>query len=140
MGAGVCCACLNALIVICFREQIAHIYNNDPAVVGLAVGLLLFAAAFQVVDAMQAWGIGVLRGYNDTKTISIVSLICYWVIGLPLGYGLTYGHLTGTPWGPSGFWTAYIVSLVVASACYIWRIRKLHRMGPDAVRAKIGLA
>lgn len=139
LGAGVTCACFNALMVMCFRNQIALIYNNDPAVVALAASLLLFAGAFQVVDAIQAWGIGVLRGYNDTATISIVCLICYWGIGLPLGYTLAYGQLTGTPWGAAGFWVAYIVSLCVASCCYIWRIRHLHRLDATAVRIKLGL-
>lgn len=140
LGAGIICACLNATLVVIFREEITLIYNNDPAVVTLAAHLLLFAAAFQIVDAVQAWGIGVLRGYNDTRIILIVSLICYWCIGLPLGYTLTYGHLTGTPWGAAGFWTAYIITLSVTSCCYIWRVRYLHRMGPAAVRKKIGLA
>ncbi|MEG2172710.1 MAG: MATE family efflux transporter [Desulfovibrionaceae bacterium] len=139
LGAGVSCACFNALLVVCFREQIALIYNSDPEVVALAAHLLLFAAAFQVVDAVQAWGIGVLRGYNDTATISVVCLVCYWCIGLPLGYTLTYGYLTGTPWGAAGFWMAYITSLCVASCCYIWRINHLHRLDSQAVRIKLGL-
>lgn len=137
LGASIICACFNAGLVVVFRHEIALIYNSDPAVVALAAHLLLFAAAFQVVDALQAWGIGVLRGYNDTLTISLVCLVCYWGIGLPLGYALTYGHLTGTPWGPAGFWTAYIVTLAVASCCYIWRILHMHGLSVEQVRKKV---
>lgn len=139
LGASIVCACLNAAIVVAFRHEIALIYNNEPEVVALAAYLLLFAAAFQLVDAFQAWGIGVLRGYNDTLTISWVCFVCYWGIGLPLGYTLTYGQLTGTPWGAAGFWTSYIITLSVASCCYIWRIMQMHKLDVAQVRKKVGV-
>lgn len=139
LGAGVICATFNALLVIFLREPITHIYNNEPDVVQLASYLLLFAAAFQIVDAVQAWGIGVLRGYNDTKIISIMCFVCYWIVGLPLGYGLCFGYLSDTAWGAAGFWTAYIVALIIASVCYLSRILVLHRLSPAQVKAKLGL-
>lgn len=138
LGASILCACLNAGIVVIFRYEIALIYNHEPEVVALAGHLLLFAAAFQVVDALQSWGIGVLRGYNDTLTISLVCLVCYWGIGLPLGYTLTYGQLTGTAWGAAGFWMSYIITLSVASCCYIWRIMQMHKLDVAQVRIKLG--
>ena len=32
---------------------------------------------------LQMTGIGVLRGYNDTRIISVICFIAYWIIGLP---------------------------------------------------------
>ncbi len=138
MIMGICCATLNALLTVFFREQIVLVYNTDPAVVVLAAHLLLYAAAFQVMDAAQAVSIGVLRGYNDTRVISAVCFVAYWVIGLPVGYALARTHRLGDPWGAAGFWLAYLLALGFGALCYIVRILYLHRQDAAKIRSMIG--
>lgn len=138
MIMGICCATLNALLTVFFREQIVLVYNTDPAVVVLAAHLLLYAAAFQVMDAAQAVSIGVLRGYNDTRVISAVCFVAYWVIGLPVGYALARTHRLGEPWGAAGFWLAYLLALGFGALCYIVRILYLHRQDAAKIRSMIG--
>lgn len=134
---GVSIAGVNALCTTLFRHQIVYIYNNDPAVVALASHLLLFAAAFQVLDAIQAVGIGILRGYNDTRTISIVSFTVYWLVSLPLGYALARTSLLGEPMGAAGFWVSYIVALGLGALCYSARIVHLHGLDAERLRQQI---
>ena len=97
-------ACFTGLVTILWRHQIAAVYNNDPVVLGLASHLLLFAATYQITDAVQVVSVGILRGYNDTRAILCVTLISYWVFALPVGYTLGRTHLWGDPLGPQGFW------------------------------------
>ena len=41
-------ALLTMTSTLCLRPQLAQTYNSDPAVLGLAVGLLVFAAVHQI--------------------------------------------------------------------------------------------
>ena len=121
--AAVCTATVTAL----WRGQIAAVYNDDPAVLGLAAHLLLFAATYQLTDAIQVVSVGILRGYNDTRAILCVTLVSYWVFALPLGYTLGRTHLWGAPLGPQGFWTAFIVGVSIAAVLLFFRVRVLVR-------------
>ena len=131
-------ALINSLGTVLLRHQIVLIYNNDPAVVALAAHLLLYAAAFQVIDAIQAVGIGILRGYNDTRVISLVCFGAYWLVGLPVGYGLARTEFFGPAWGAAGFWLAYLLALGLGALCYTLRIIYLHRQDGDDLRRRIG--
>jgi multidrug resistance protein, MATE family len=136
--AALCCAVCMALLSYTFRYQFVALYGDTPAVVELAVGLFAYMATYQLVDAVQAVSLGILRGYNDTRIISYVCFVTYWLIGLPLGYTLTYTTwLTAQPMGAQGFWTAYIVALSVGMCCYLWRVRWLHKLGKDAVQVRL---
>ena len=120
-------ACCTATVTILWRHQIAAVYNNDPVVLGLASHLLLFAATYQITDAVQVVSVGILRGYNDTRAILCVTLVSYWMLALPLGYTLGRTHLWGDPVGPQGFWTAFIVGVSVAAVLLVSRVRVLER-------------
>lgn len=134
---GVACALVNGLLTVIFRERIVLVYNTDPAVVLLAAHLLVYAAAFQVMDAVQAVSIGVLRGYNDTRVISAVCFAAYWVVGLPVGYILARTRWTGEAWGAAGFWMAYLLALGFGALCYLLRILYLHRQDAGRIRTMI---
>ena len=120
-----------------FREQIVHIYNDDPAVTALATGLLLLGSCYQLVDALQTISIGILRTYNDTRTISLVCFASYWVIGLPLGFTLARTDLVVPALGAAGFWIAYIAALGFGALCYLARVHHLHGLDAGAVRRRI---
>lgn len=135
---GMGCSLVAAALTLLFREQIIAIYINDAQVAALTMHLLLFTAAYQFVDAVQTIGIGILRGYNDTRIISIVCLVSYWGIGLPVGYTLARTDwLTTAPLGAQGFWTAYLLALGFSALCYSLRLRHLHRLDAETIARKI---
>ena len=120
-----------------FREQIVHIYNDDPAVTALAMSLLLLGSCYQLVDALQTISIGILRAYNDTRIISLVCFTSYWIIGLPLGFTLARTDWLVPAMGPAGFWISYIVALGFGALCYLIRVHHLHGLDAEAVRRRI---
>lgn len=135
---GMGCSLLAAACTLLFREQIIAIYIDDAQVAALTMHLLLFTAAYQFVDAVQTISIGILRGYNDTRIISIVCLVSYWGIGLPVGYTLARTDwLTAAPLGAQGFWTAYLLALGFSALCYSLRLRYLHRLDAETIARKI---
>ena len=102
---------LSAICIFLFPELIAGLYTNDPAVKNMAVSLLFMAAIFQISDGLQVSGSGALRGLKDTKVPMVITVVAYWVIGMPLGYTLGV-TLEG---GPRAMWIGFIFGLTAAA-------------------------
>ncbi len=112
-----------ALVVLFFtHESIIGLYTNDQELIALAITLFFIYLVFILPDTTQTICVGVLRGLQDSKAIFVVTIISYWIIGMPLGVSAAYGYLTGTPLEAQGFWFSFIVALTGASAMYIGRI------------------
>ena len=108
------------LVLIASRHYLPYLYNHDPAVVGRATTLLLIAALFQVSDGLQVVGLGALRGLEDVKVPSVVALLAYWSLALPIGYSL--GFLLG--WGAPGVWVGLLTGLSTVAGVLLWRFRR----------------
>lgn len=114
------------LLLIFGHDFIISLYSNDPDVMVLASLLLLFCAAYQLPDCLQVVSIGVLRGFKDSKIIFVVTIISYWVVGMPIGYSLAYG-LFGEVMAAQGFWIGFICALMTATICYAVRLLYLFK-------------
>src|SRR5690606_14234026 len=88
MGAGF--MVLSGILMVFGNKLIPMLYINDPEVIQIASVLLIIAALFQISDGVQVVGLGALRGLEDVKVPSLISLIAYWIIGLPVGYLLCF--------------------------------------------------
>lgn len=130
-------AILTGVACIVFRHGIVMIYNTDPAIVALSMELLVYLGAYQLVDGLQMVGIGVLRGYNDTRIISVICFVGYWFIGLPLGYILARTDLLAPAMGAAGFWVAFLAALGFCALGYWLRVRYLHSLAPDEIMARV---
>jgi multidrug resistance protein, MATE family len=127
---GLTVACCTALVTVSLREQIALMYNRNPEVVLLASQLMLFAAIYQISDAIQVIGAGILRGYKDTRSIFFITFIAYWLLGLPTGYLLGLTDFIVPHLGPKGFWIGFIIGLTASAIMILSRILWLQRQ-PD---------
>ncbi|TDL34821.1 MATE family efflux transporter [Jeotgalibacillus sp. S-D1] len=125
MGVGIAASIssLLGIIVFFFREPIASIYVNDPAVVDLTVQFLFFAVLFQLSDAIQAPVQGILRGYKDVNITLIMTMISYWVIGLPSGYLLA----NWTSLEYFGYWVGLIAGLTAGAVTLSIRLIKIQK-------------
>ncbi|MDO8266248.1 MAG: MATE family efflux transporter [Moraxellaceae bacterium] len=115
-------ACVSATFIVLTRHQLTALYTNDVAVQALAADLLLFAAAYQVVDALQVGAAGSLRGLQDTHGPMVLTMVAYWVVAMPLGYTLGLTLLMGNRYGPYGFWAGLVAGLAVAAVLLNWRL------------------
>ncbi|MCQ8782375.1 MATE family efflux transporter [Mangrovibrevibacter kandeliae] len=98
---------------------------NAGEVLLFAVPLLGIAAAFQIVDALQVIGAGLLRGLKDTRTPMLLAVTGYWLIGLPAAYLLCFvAH-----WGASGIWWGLAISLAIAAVVLNWRFHRREALG-----------
>lgn len=104
-------------------EAIARALSEDAEVVALATTLFLAVALMQVSDGVQSTSLGALRGMLDTRQPTLVSLIAYWPIALPAGYGL--GFVADL--GAVGVWIGFCLGLSVAALALPWRFWRLTR-------------
>ncbi|MDY6918788.1 MAG: MATE family efflux transporter [Pseudomonadota bacterium] len=116
-------ALVNSALMAWLRHPIAAIYTDDPVVIELAAGLLLFAALFQLSDCLQVGANGVLRGMKDTRWPMLITVLAYWGLGLPVGYLLGLTHWLGPPLAARGFWIGLLVGLTAAAIMLCWRVQ-----------------
>ncbi len=114
---------LSAVFLVTLPGPIARIYSADQGVITIAIQLLLIAAVFQLSDGLQVSAAGALRGLKDTRGPMIVTVVAYWLLGLPFGYWLCFQR----DLGPRGLWIGIIGGLTVAGVLLAARFRGLAR-------------
>ncbi|HET6565788.1 MAG TPA: MATE family efflux transporter [Xanthomonadales bacterium] len=115
--------CCNMILMLVFPEYIVALYTDDAAVAALAVSLLFYAGIFQLPDGLQICATGALRGLKDTRMPMLYNLFAYWVIGLSLGYYLTFHQQLG----PAGMWIGMIAGLTVGGGLMVVRFLNITR-------------
>lgn len=112
-----------AIAFTLFRNELPKFFNKNADVLAMAGLLLLFAAVFQISDATQAIGAGLLRGIKDVKTPTLLIGIAYWIIGIPVGLLLAFTYKMGA----AGMWAGLITGLTFASLFLVRRFFKMTR-------------
>ncbi len=108
----------SALTLAFAGEVIAQAITDQPDVVAVATVIFLVFAMMQIADGVQSTMLGALRGMSDTGYPAQVSMVAYWLVALPLGWGLS-------AWlGPSGIWAGFFVALLGAGGALTWRFIK----------------
>lgn len=116
--SGTVLACGTMLLIAVFRADMARAYSSDLDVQAVAMYLLLFALAYQLVDAWQVTSAGMLRGMQDTQATMWITLFCYWGVALPLGiYWSRVLH-----YGAAGLWAGLVLGLGLAAVLLAWRL------------------
>ena len=124
LGGGV--GVVGAIIFIALPGPLIWLFleesNPDGATVAAyAVPLLAVAATFQLFDALQAVGAGLLRGVKDMRAAMVIAVTSYWIIGMPLAYILAFPF----GFGGVGVWSGLAAGLAVAALLLNWRYFRL---------------
>jgi len=123
-------AVVSAIGIALFNGPIASAYTNDAQVAALAAHLLVFAALFQLPDAIQVATSCAIRAYKVTRPPMVIHMTAFWGICLPLGVVLGLAP-TWLPWRPveamaaQGFWIALVVGLSIAAVGLVWLLNRL---------------
>ena len=120
------CSILFSLIamtfLILFGDAVVSIYVDidDPSreqIIHIGALLLIAAALFQFVDGGQAMALGLLRGIQDTAVPMIITILSYWLVGIPSAYLFAFV----LNWAPLGIWAGLATGL--GSAALLLSIR-----------------
>ena len=98
---------------------------QGPAIIAMGAMLLVYAALFQLTDALQVVALGFLRGVHDTRVPMVIAGFSYWVVGMPVAYGLAFPLGVG----PAGLWLGLCVGLTLAAIMLMWRFWRGVRRG-----------
>ncbi|WP_339922191.1 MATE family efflux transporter [uncultured Cyclobacterium sp.] len=110
-----------AITFLLLKNYLPLLYIDDRQVVEMAASLLIIAGIFQISDGLQVVALGSLRGLSDVKIPTVVTLIAYWVIGLPLGYYLAFK----LHWNELGIWIGLLIGLTLTAIMLIYRFHSL---------------
>lgn len=116
LGAIIALIC--SILIFLFAGNIVRAYSNDIEVQVLAIALIKLAAIYQIPNAIQLNISGVLRGYKDTKSLLLISLIAFWIVGVGSGWILANKF----NFGVFGFWYGLIAGLTLAAVLTILRL------------------
>jgi MATE family multidrug resistance protein len=114
---------LCGLLFFALRFYLPTLYIDDAEVISLSASLLIIAGLFQLSDGVQVVGLGVLRGLEDVKIPTIVTLIAYWVLGLPLGYVMA----CELGWAEKGIWIGLFTGLTITAVMLFYRFHQLSK-------------
>ena len=108
-----------AVIFLTLPAPIARVFTPDRGVIAAAIPLLLVAAGFQFFDGIQITVTGALRGAGRTLPPLLAHLLCYWIIGLPLGILFCFRVRLGA----AGLWLGLLIALTGAAIVLlaVWR-------------------
>ncbi|KQU25271.1 MATE family efflux transporter [Bacillus sp. Leaf13] len=111
-------------ILFLFREPVASAYTKDYNVMMLTSHFLIYAIFFQISDALQAPIQGILRGYKDVNVTFAMSLVSYWILGLPIGFIFA----KYTDMGAFGYWIGLISGLALGAIGLAARLRYIQQV------------
>ncbi len=119
-----------AVFIYLFPEALIGIFitpvdAETTQVFNLAVGFLMVAAIFQIVDGAQVVGAGMLRGLHDTTVPMYFAAFGYWVVGIGVGAWLAFRQ----GWDGIGVWTGLATGLAIVSVLMLARWSMRGRLG-----------
>ena len=119
-----------ALVSVAFLlapAWLARLYTADAMVLAIAAPTILVCAVAAVPDGTQAVLMGALRGASDVWPATLLYVIAFWMVMVPLGYLLGVRHAMGAV----GLMMSICVAAVVAAALLGWRF---HVVSSRAIR------
>lgn len=100
-------------------EWIASYFTQDTELLKMVGRLLLVAAAFQIVDAVNIIARSVLQGTGDVRFCAIAGILLAWMMTPPLTWLLAYQAGLGA----LGGWLGLSLEILVTTVIFWLRIR-----------------
>lgn len=103
-----------------WASDIVGLFDHKEQVVSIAVQCL---RVFCLGYLFMAYGMVLsqaLNGAGDTRTPTLINIVCFWAVEIPLAYVLA----TGLHWGPPGVFWSVAISETLLALIAIWVFRR----------------
>lgn len=115
-------ASFTVCLLLLFKNTLTGLFTPNLEVIDLALHLILLLALYQFFDYLQIILSNILRAYEDTKSIFIITFCAYWIVGLPVGYILGLTDWIIAPIGAAGFWIGFNFGLATSAVMMYCRM------------------
>jgi len=109
-----------SLLFLLLAPRLVGIFSRDPVVIAYGANCLRIISACYV---LYAYGMVVVQAFNgagDTRTPTLINLMCFWMVQLPLAFWLS--RRIGL--GPNGAYFAVLTTQVLLALTAISVFRK----------------
>ncbi|KAJ4300309.1 hypothetical protein N0V88_002982 [Collariella sp. IMI 366227] len=106
---GVLVGLFNVTLLSVFRYHIPLLFTKDPEVIEIVAQTLPVCAIMQLFDGMAAVSHGLLRGIGRQEFGGYANLVCYYVVALPISFGMGFG----LDWKLPGLWIGVTIGLLL---------------------------
>jgi putative MATE family efflux protein len=108
-----------SLVFLLFAPKLVGIFSHEPAVIANGANCLRIISLCYM---LYAYGMVIVQAFNgagDTRTPTLINLLCFWIVQLPLAF--TLGRRL--QFGPNGVYLAILVTEVLLAliAIYVFR-------------------
>ncbi|KAK1425153.1 hypothetical protein QVD17_20498 [Tagetes erecta] len=120
MGTSVAIGLFFFVICLVFGRNLAYLFTNDDRVADTVVDLSFLLSFTVLLNSIYPVLSGVAIGAGMQSTVAIINLVCYYVIGIPLGALLGYV----TPLQVKGIWIGMIggvLTQTISIVYMVWR-------------------
>ncbi len=109
-----------SLIYLAFAPGIVGIFARDPVVVAYGAKCLRIISVCYVLYAYGMVTVQAFNGAGDTRTPTLINLVCFWMVQLPLAFFLG----KGLGFGPTGIFFSILIAetLLALIAIYVFRL------------------
>ena len=116
---------LCSIAIVLSGDHLPRLFTIEENVIALAATLLLIAALFQLFDGVQVTALGALRGIQDVKIPTLIAVVSYWIVMVPIAYYLAEIKAMGA----IGVWIGYLAGLGASSILlfirYEWKSKRV---------------
>ena len=103
------------IILLAFHKQFSVLFTQDPKTVEFVSDILYFMCPFVFFDTLHGVQTGVIRGLGKQVICSIWTLVCMYLIGLPLSLLFTFWLDKGV----IGLWYGFTIAEIVMDIGYM---------------------
>ncbi|KAI7725252.1 hypothetical protein M8C21_014648, partial [Ambrosia artemisiifolia] len=118
LGTSVVIGVLFFVLCLVFRKNLAYLFTNDERVAETISDLSLLLSFSILLNSVYPVLLGVAIGAGMQSTVAIVNLVCFYLIGVPLGALL--GYLTSLE--VKGIWIGMIGGVLTQTITLIYII------------------
>ncbi|MGB0869211.1 MAG: MATE family efflux transporter [Flavobacteriales bacterium] len=112
---------ITGILFFVFGYELSSLYLQDESIILLASQLIFVGVLFQISDGAQIIGQGALRGLQDVNATTWISLISFWIIGIPLGYIFGFYYNLGI----EGVWYGLFAGLTCSAILLFFRFKRI---------------
>lgn len=107
-------------IFVIFAPQIVGLFSDDAEILRYGINCLRILGFGYPVYAVGMIIIQAINGAGDTRTPSLLNLICFWIVQIPLAYWLA----TEIEMGPNGVFVAIVVAESILTVLAVLHFRR----------------